>query len=100
MNALTDWLKVATLTALLVLSCVPEACGQAAASLEVIARTDQGAPLPGATVSVRSASGSVLKGETGTYGEARFTGLIPGSYQVGIAASGFQELTVAVTLTN
>ncbi len=90
----------ARLTVLLGPSCVPEAFGQGTGSLEVIARTDQGRPLPGATVSVRSASGSVRTGETGTDGDARFAGLAPSSYQVSIAAPGFQDLSVAVILAD
>jgi len=70
------------------------------ASLEVSAGADQGGPIPGATVTLRSEGGLVRNGEADTSGDVRFAGLAPGSYQVGIAAAGFQEVTVAVTLTD
>ena len=69
------------------------------ASLEVSARTDQGSPVPGAKVTVRSAGALIRNGEADTSGDVRFADLAPGSYQVGITAAGFQDLTVAVILT-
>ncbi len=84
---------------ILALSSTPDILAQATASLEVTAQTDQGGPVPGAKVTVRSASRLVRTGAAGPTGDVRFADLAPGSYQVGITADGFQELTVAVTLT-
>jgi hypothetical protein len=88
---------------MLALSAAPDSLAQPenraqAVALEVNTRNEQGAPVPGAKVSVRSPGGSFRNGETGTAGDVRFADLAPGSYQVGITAAGFQELTVDVTL--
>jgi Carboxypeptidase regulatory-like domain len=69
------------------------------APLEVSVRTEHGSPVPGAKVTVRSAAGLIRNGEGDMSGDARFSDLAPGSYQVGITSAGFQDLTVAVTLT-
>jgi len=92
--------QAARLFMLLALWFGPDAVAQDTASLEISTRTDQGDPVPGAQVTVRSPSGSLGLGETGTAGEVHFADLAPGPYQVGITATGFQELTAAVTLTN
>jgi Carboxypeptidase regulatory-like domain len=84
---------------LLALPLAPDTLAQDTVSLEVSTRTDQGASVPAARVTVRSPGGSLRNGETGTTGDVRFADLVPGSYQVGITAAGFQELTVEVTLT-
>jgi hypothetical protein len=83
---------------ILALPLAPDSLAQDTASLEVSARADQGGPVAGAKVTVRSASRLVRNGEAGTSGAVSFADLAPGSYQVGITAAGFQEVTVAVTL--
>ena len=70
------------------------------ASLEVSVRTEQGSPVPGAKVTVRSAASLVRTGEADTSGDVRLADLAPGSYQVDITSARFQDLTVAVTLTD
>ena len=77
----------------------PDSLAQGTTSLEVSARTDQGAVVSGAKVTVRSTTGSLRNGETGTDGYLLVGDLAPGSYQVGISAGGFQDLTIEVVLT-
>src|SRR5271165_748222 len=77
----------------------PHILAQEATSLDVSARTDQGAAVPGAKVTVRTAAGLVRNGEAGSSGDVRFADLAPGSYQVGIAAAGFQDLAIEIVLT-
>lgn len=84
---------------LLALPLAPHTLAQETVSLEVSTRTGEGAPVPGAKVTLRSAGDSLRNGETGTTGEVHFADLAPGYYQVAITAAGFQELAVEVTLT-
>ena len=77
----------------------PHILAQEATSLDVSARTDQGAAVPGAKVTVRTASGLVRNGEAGSSGDVGFADLAPGSYQVGITAAGFEDLSIEIVLT-
>ncbi|HLJ17148.1 MAG TPA: carboxypeptidase regulatory-like domain-containing protein [Bryobacteraceae bacterium] len=86
---------------LLVLACIPAAhpWAQETVSLEVSARTEQGAAVPEAKVTVRSAGDVVQDGQAGSSGDVRFAGLAPGAYRVGITAAGFQDLSIEIVLT-
>ena len=68
------------------------------ATLNVTTRTVQGAPVSGATVTVRSPGGFSRSGTTGPSGEIRFDDLAPGSYKVRISANGFSELMTEINL--
>jgi hypothetical protein len=91
-------LSGALLSVLLALASTANAQSLGKATLDVTMRTDQGAPVSGATVTVRSPGGFSQNGTTGPSGEIRFDDLAPGSYKVSISANGFSELMTEIYL--
>ncbi|HKV39539.1 MAG TPA: carboxypeptidase regulatory-like domain-containing protein, partial [Blastocatellia bacterium] len=83
----------ASLVAVLFLS-IPGAFAQSpSTSLLIVTRDASDKPVVGAVVDVKRNGTSVTSGVTNEKGEAHFTDLPPGNYQVVISKDGFQEDT-------
>jgi hypothetical protein len=72
----------------------PVAAQEQSASIQGVITDSQGALLPGVTVEVRSAQGSVVSDVTDGLGHYRFPSLLPGKYVVTAQLSGFTTAQV------
>src|SRR5450631_3977946 len=101
-HRLRNGASAALLVALIGLALAPSAFGQGAgASIDGIAKDQQGGVLPGVTVTLRNQDSGVTRTSvTETDGRYRFLALAPGRYHLSAALSGFASKDVGdITIT-